>query len=184
MAWSVVTTPTLSALQFINSSSTSSNSLFPLIFPHAFNNYNNNNYNYKLYTSNLKKQPLNLIKSLNNHIICRASEYKFPDPIPEFADYETEKFKTHMMDKLSKKKRYGDELEEVVGICVEILGKFLHEEYGGPGTLLVLPFSEMAVTVTENGLTGGPQAARAAVKWATANVDKDWKEWTNGNRSP
>lgn len=110
--------------------------------------------------------------------ICWAAEYKFPDPIPEFADDETQKFRTHLLKKLSKKDIFGDSLEEVVGICTEIFSTFLHTEYGGPGTLLVIPFIDMADTLNERGLPGGPQAARAAVKWAQDHVDKDWKEWT------
>lgn len=54
----------------------------------------------------------------------------------------------------------------------------MHTHYGGPGTLLVLPFIDMADTVNERELPGGPQAARAAVKWAQKHVDKDWKDWT------
>ncbi|XP_065864310.1 protein PLASTID REDOX INSENSITIVE 2, chloroplastic [Euphorbia lathyris] len=113
--------------------------------------------------------------------ICRAAEYKFPDPIPEFADAETEKFKTHLHTKLLKKEVCGDSIEEVVGICTQILSTFLHSEYGGPGTLLVIPFIDMADTINERGLPGGPQAARVAVKWAQDNVDKDWKQWTGGD---
>ncbi|KAL6983619.1 DNA-directed DNA polymerase [Sarracenia purpurea var. burkii] len=112
-------------------------------------------------------------------LICRATEYQFPDPIPEFADAETEKFRNHLFEKLSKKDLFGDSLEEVVGICTEIFSTFLHTEYGGPGTLLVIPFIDMADTLNEQGLPGGPQAARAAVKWAQKHVDKDWKEWGN-----
>ncbi|XP_030447851.1 protein PLASTID REDOX INSENSITIVE 2, chloroplastic isoform X1 [Syzygium oleosum] len=114
--------------------------------------------------------------------ICRAAEYKFPDPIPEFADAETEKFRTHLLTKLSKKDLFGDSIDEVVGICTEIFSTFLHSEYGGPGTLLVIPFIDMADTINERGLPGGPQAARAAVKWAQGHVDKDWNEW-NGEDS-
>ncbi|GMH01638.1 hypothetical protein Nepgr_003477 [Nepenthes gracilis] len=115
---------------------------------------------------------------------CRAAaEYKFPDPIPEFADAETEKFRSHLLKKLSKKDIYGDSLEDVVGVCTEIFNTFLHTEYGGPGTLLVIPFMDMADTLNERRLPGGPQAARAAVKWAQNHVDKDWKEWTNGNNN-
>ncbi|KAI5352453.1 hypothetical protein L3X38_005344 [Prunus dulcis] len=110
--------------------------------------------------------------------ICRAAEYKFPDPIPEFADEETEKFRTHLLNKLSKKDLYEDSVEEVVGICTEIFSTFLHTEYGGPGTLLVVPFIDMADTLNECGLPGGQQAARAAIKWAQNHVDKDWNEWT------
>ncbi|KAK7386910.1 hypothetical protein VNO78_27279 [Psophocarpus tetragonolobus] len=116
-------------------------------------------------------------------LLTRAAEYKFPDPIPEFADAETEKFKSHLLQKLSKKDMYGDSVGEVVGICTEIFSTFLHSEYGGPGTLLVLPFVDMADALNEQGLPGGPQAARAAIKWAQDNVDKDWKQWTNGDKS-
>ncbi|KAK4376810.1 hypothetical protein RND71_003106 [Anisodus tanguticus] len=117
------------------------------------------------------------------NLICRAAEYKFPDPIPEFADAETEKFRDHLLKKLPKKKDvYGDSVEEIVGICTEILNDFLHAEYGGPGTLLVVPFIDMADTINERGLPGGPQAARAAVKWAQSHVDNDWKEWNSGKK--
>ncbi|AET03134.1 hypothetical protein MtrunA17_Chr8g0364551 [Medicago truncatula] len=113
--------------------------------------------------------------------ITRAAEYKFPDPIPEFADSETEKFQNHLLNKLSKKDVFEESVEEVVGVCTEIFSTFLHSEYGGPGTLLVDPFIDMADIVNERGLPGGPQAARAAINWAQAHVDKDWNEWTGGN---
>ncbi|KAK1296098.1 hypothetical protein QJS10_CPB15g01810 [Acorus calamus] len=109
---------------------------------------------------------------------CRAGEYVFPDPIPQFAEKETDKFKTHLLERLSKKEIFGDAVEEVVSVCTEIFSNFLHTEYGGPGTLLVVPFIDMADTLNEKGLPGGPQAARAAVVWAQKHVDKDWKEWT------
>ncbi|PHT99473.1 hypothetical protein BC332_31668 [Capsicum chinense] len=117
-------------------------------------------------------------------LICKAAaEYKFPDPIPEFADAETEKFRDHLLKKLPKKKDvYGDFIEEIVGICTEILNDFLHAEYGGPGTLLVVPFIDMADTINDRGLPGGPQAARAAVKWAQSHIDNDWKEWNSGKK--
>ncbi|TYK15577.1 DNA polymerase beta isoform X2 [Cucumis melo var. makuwa] len=91
---------------------------------------------------------------------------------------ETEKFRAHLLQKLSKKDIYGDSLQQVVGICTEIFNTFMHTEYGGPGTLLVLPFIDMSDTINERGLPGGPQAARAAVKWAQDHVDKDWNQWT------
>ncbi|XP_027346118.1 protein PLASTID REDOX INSENSITIVE 2, chloroplastic-like [Abrus precatorius] len=119
--------------------------------------------------------------SSTKRLTTRAAEYKFPDPIPEFADSETEKFKSHLLKKLSKRDIYGESVEEVVGVCTEIFSTFLHSEYGGPGTLLVLPFVDMADTLNERGLPGGPQAARAAIKWAQDHVDKDWKEWTAGD---
>lgn len=33
---------------------------------------------------------------------------------------ETEKFKNHLLNKLSKKDIFGDSIEEVVGICTEV----------------------------------------------------------------
>ncbi|CAH9093169.1 unnamed protein product [Cuscuta europaea] len=117
-------------------------------------------------------------------LICRAAEYKFPDPIPEFANSETEKFRAHLLEKLHRKKElYGDSIEEIVGICTEILSKFLHTEYGGPGTLMVVPFIDMNDTITERGLPGGPQAARKAVKWAQNNIDNDWNAWNDKGSS-
>ncbi|XP_071695971.1 protein PLASTID REDOX INSENSITIVE 2, chloroplastic [Rutidosis leptorrhynchoides] len=110
-------------------------------------------------------------------LVVKAAEYKFPDPIPEFAESETEKFRDHLIEKLSKKDVFEESLDEVVDICTEIFAKFMNEEYGGPGTLMVDPFWEMADTINESELPGGPQAARAAVKWAQDHVDKDWKEW-------
>lgn len=65
----------------------------------------------------------------------------------------------------------------------QIFNNFLHTEYGGPGTLLVIPFIDMADTLNERGLPGGPQAARAAVKWAQNHVDKDWKAWLSNGSS-
>ncbi|CAN4124281.1 unnamed protein product [Withania somnifera] len=117
------------------------------------------------------------------NLSCRAAEYKFPDPIPEFAEAETEKFRDHLLKKIQKKKDvYGDSVEEIVGICTQILNDFLHAEYGGPGTLLVVPFIDMADTINDRGLPGGPQAARTAVKWAQSHVDNDWKEWNSGKK--
>ncbi|GAV79044.1 hypothetical protein CFOL_v3_22509 [Cephalotus follicularis] len=124
---------------------------------------------------------LSLLSFSFKNQIGRATEYEFPDPIPEFADEETEKFRTYLLKKLTKKDVCGDSVEEVLGICTEIFSTFLHTEYGGPGTLMVIPFIDMADTINERGLPGGPQAARAAVKWAQDHVDKDWKEWTGGD---
>lgn len=138
------------------------------------------NYSNTTYFKHLIRNPL-FSNSRNSRLTCRAAEYKFPDPIPEFAEAETEKFRNHLLNKLSKKGIFGDSVQEVVGICTEILNTFLHTEYGGPGTLLVIPFMEMADVLNERGLPGGPQAARAAVKWAQNHVDKDWKEWTSKN---
>ncbi|CAL0312961.1 unnamed protein product [Lupinus luteus] len=114
-------------------------------------------------------------------IITKVSEYKFPDPIPEFADAEIEKFTEHLSNRLIKKDVCGESLEEVVGLCTEIFSTFLHSEYGGPGTLLVDPFVDMADALNERGLPGASQVARVAVTWAQKHVDNDWKEWTGGD---
>ncbi|CAN1139491.1 Protein PLASTID REDOX INSENSITIVE 2, chloroplastic [Linum perenne] len=91
---------------------------------------------------------------------------------------ETEKFRSFLVEKLSKKEAFKDSLDEVVGICTEIMSTFLHSEYGGPGTLLVDPFGDMADEIEERGLEGAPQAARIALKWGHKHIDNDWKEWT------
>lgn len=118
--------------------------------------------------------------------VCRRAknagyeDYKFPDPIPEFAEQETSKFREHMAWRLEQKKEdyFGDHVEEIVDVCTEILGTFLENDYRGPGTLLVHPFLDMKGEIKERGLPGAPQAARAAIAWAEKNVDKDWKAWT------
>lgn len=152
--------------------------------PHAYNT-TENIYKPSYKPLSIKKNsifsssPFHSSSLSSRRLICRAAEYKFPDPIPEFADSETEKFKGHLVKKLSKKNDlFGDQLDEVIRICTEIFTTFLHKEYGGPGTLMVEPFIDMADTLNERGLPGGPQAARAAVKWAQDHVDKDWKDWT------
>ncbi|GMP82924.1 hypothetical protein CsSME_00037028 [Camellia sinensis var. sinensis] len=176
---------------FSSSSSSSTNTCW--VLAHISNTYNVHSsstisFKHSHTLSSLGKKSLSHYPSTpyssfsSARLICRAAEYKFPDPIPEFADAETEKFRNHLIKKLSKKDDlFGDSLDEVVGICTEIFNTFLHTEYGGPGTLLVVPFIDMADTLNEQGLPGGPQAARAAVKWAQAHVDKDWKEWTSAD---
>ncbi|KAK3133243.1 hypothetical protein QOZ80_6AG0534190 [Eleusine coracana subsp. coracana] len=118
--------------------------------------------------------------------VCRRAknagfdDYKFPDPIPEFAEQETSKFREHMAWRLEQKKDdyFGEHVEEIVDICTQILGSFLEHDYCGPGTLLVHPFLDMKGEIKERGLPGAPQAARAAIAWAEKNIDKDWKAWT------
>ncbi|XWS34864.1 hypothetical protein CRYUN_Cryun21dG0073800 [Craigia yunnanensis] len=163
-------------LSFLTNSSSSRHSLF-----FAFKNSTVIKLKNSSTYPSISKNPTPFLLSSSTKFICKAAEYKFPDPIPEFADAETDKFRTHLLKKLSKKDIYGDSVEEVVGICTEIFSTFLHTEYGGPGTLLVIPFIDMADTLNERGLPGGPQAARAAVKWAEDHVDKDWKEWTGSS---
>ncbi|GJN34099.1 hypothetical protein PR202_gb22738 [Eleusine coracana subsp. coracana] len=59
--------------------------------------------------------------------VCRRAknagfdDYKFPDPIPEFAEQETSKFREHMAWRLEQKKDdyFGEHVEEIVDICTQ-----------------------------------------------------------------
>lgn len=62
---------------------------------------------------------------------------------------------------------------------MQILNDFLHKEYGGPGTLLVEPFTDMLLALKEKKLPGAAVAARAALLWAQNYVDQDWEIWTS-----
>lgn len=102
--------------------------------------------------------PPSLAPSESGRHICRAAEYRFPDPIPEFADavsfdlcvqisvfsipvssflwvcfvwcaQEAEKFRTHLVKKLSKKDMFGDSIQDVVGICTEVEALLLVQNY-------------------------------------------------------
>ncbi|XP_051144762.1 protein PLASTID REDOX INSENSITIVE 2, chloroplastic-like [Andrographis paniculata] len=107
-----------------------------------------------------------------------SQKYAYPDPIPEFAVAETRKFKRELLQRLSKEKdTFGNDLQTVVDICAEIFSDFLHEEYGGPGTLLIEPFTDMMVALKEKNLPGAPLAARASLLWAQNYVDQDWEIW-------
>lgn len=57
----------------------------------------------------------------------------------------------------------------------------MHKEYGGPGTLLVEPFTDMLIALKEKKLQGASLAARTSLLWAQNYVDKDWEDW---NSSP
>ncbi|EOY00368.1 hypothetical protein QUC31_014308 [Theobroma cacao] len=109
-------------------------------------------------------------------------KYVYPDPIPEFAEAETQKFKSELFKKLSKDKdTFGDDLDAVIEVCVEVFNNFLHKEYGGPGTLLVEPFTDMFVALKEKKLPGAPVAARASLLWAQNYVDHDWEVWNSNS---
>ncbi|GAY36448.1 hypothetical protein CUMW_022150 [Citrus unshiu] len=80
-------------------------------------------------------------------------KYTYPDPTPEFAEAETHEFRDEILKKLSKdKETFGDERDTVN----EVFNNFLHKEYGGPGTLLVEPFTDMLIAPKERKLTAGP----------------------------
>ncbi|KAK9090493.1 hypothetical protein Sjap_023670 [Stephania japonica] len=107
-------------------------------------------------------------------------KYVYPDPIPEFAEHETRKFRSELMRKLSKNKEaFGGDLDNVVKVCAEIFNEFLHKEYGGPGTLVVEPFTDMLVVLKAKKLSGAPEAARAALLWAQNYLDRDWEAWNS-----
>ncbi|KAG2707513.1 hypothetical protein I3760_05G150500 [Carya illinoinensis] len=107
-------------------------------------------------------------------------KYTYPDPIPEFAVAETQKFRSELLRKLLKDKdTFGDNLNEVIDVCTEIFSEFLHKEYGGPGTLLVEPFTNMLVALKQKQLPGAPLAARASLLWAQNYVDQDWEVWNS-----
>ncbi|KAF1873072.1 hypothetical protein Lal_00016192 [Lupinus albus] len=121
-----------------------------------------------------------------NHFIfitTRASltqKYVYPDPCPHFAESEIQKFKAELLEKLVEKKdEFGDELDAVIDVCAQIFGEFLHKEYGGPGTLLVEPFTDMLVALKKKKLPGAPLAARESLLWAQNYVDKDWEVWNS-----
>lgn len=61
----------------------------------------------------------------------------------------------------------------------QIFSQFLHKEYGGPGTLLVEPFTDMLVVLKEKRLAGAAPAARASLLWAQNHLDQDWQLWTS-----
>ncbi|GER55972.1 UDP-N-acetylmuramate--L-alanine ligase [Striga asiatica] len=106
--------------------------------------------------------------------------YVYPDPIPEFADAETLKFRAELLKRLLREKdTFGDDLQIVVSICAEILSDFLHKDYGGPGTLPIEPFTDMMVALKEKNLPGAPLAARFSLLWAQIHVDKDWETWNS-----
>ncbi|KAL2344286.1 hypothetical protein Fmac_005571 [Flemingia macrophylla] len=111
----------------------------------------------------------------------------YSHPIPEFAESETHQFQTHLFLKLSQDAdEFGDHLDEVVAVCAQVIrhmlqifSEFLHKEYGGPGTLLVEPFTDMMVALNKKKLPGAALAARASLLWAQNYVDKDWDAWNS-----
>ncbi|XP_011071061.1 protein PLASTID REDOX INSENSITIVE 2-like [Sesamum indicum] len=109
-----------------------------------------------------------------------SQKYVYPDPSADFASAETQKFKAELLKKLLKEKEtFGDDLQMVVNVCAEIFSEFLHKQYGGPGTLLIEPFTDMMVSLKEKNLPGAPLAARASLLWAQNYVDEDWENWNS-----
>ncbi|KAL5974314.1 hypothetical protein ACLOJK_030978 [Asimina triloba] len=133
----------------------------------------------KLYSS---PKPLTLAMNQQQ----QQPKYVYPDPIPEFARAETQKFRSELLKKLLKDKdTFGNNMDEIADVCAEkqIFSNFLHTEYGGPGTLLVEPFTDMLLALKAKKLPGAPAAARAALLWAQNYVDHDWEIWTSQHSS-
>ncbi|XP_022878215.1 protein PLASTID REDOX INSENSITIVE 2, chloroplastic-like isoform X1 [Olea europaea var. sylvestris] len=108
----------------------------------------------------------------------QPQKYIYPEPISEFAAAETLKFRAELLKKLSKEKEtFGNDLQTVVNVCSEIFNEFLHQEYGGPGTLLIEPFTDMMIVLEEKKLPGAPLAARTSLLWAQNYIDQDWDSW-------
>eukprot|EP01018_Ginkgo_biloba_P007033 Gb_02740 [translate_table: standard] len=98
----------------------------------------------------------------------------------EFAEKESLKFKEGLLKKLADDQRFGDARVQVVETCTKIFRQFLMSY---DGALLVAPFADMKAAVDEEGLPGGPKAAREALVWAQDHLEDDWKEWCSRNKS-
>ncbi|XVF02393.1 hypothetical protein REPUB_Repub04eG0172000 [Reevesia pubescens] len=130
----------------------------------------------------LSPQPISVKPFLSPLRAQPPQKYVYPHPIPQFAEAETQKFKSELFNKFSKdKETFGDDLDAVIEVCGEVFNNFLHNEYGGPGTLLVEPFTNMFVVLKEKKLPGAPVAARASLLWAQNNVDHDWEVWNSNS---
>lgn len=56
-------------------------------------------------------------------ILGDSQKHVYPDPIPEFAEFETQKFKVQLLQKLSDSEdvyEFGDELDAVVHVCAQV----------------------------------------------------------------
>ncbi|KAI3729043.1 hypothetical protein L6452_17689 [Arctium lappa] len=105
-------------------------------------------------------------------------KYVYPDPIPEFAVHETKKFREELKKKLYKEKEtFGADFDRVLDTCTQLFSEFLVKEYGGPGTLLVEPFTDMLIELKRRKLPGANLAARASLLWAQNYLDHDWEIW-------
>ncbi|KAL7110270.1 hypothetical protein ACP275_05G014300 [Erythranthe tilingii] len=109
-----------------------------------------------------------------------GQKFVYPGAAPDFAAVETQRFKVELLKELSKEKEtFGSDIRTVVNVCAEIFSEFMHKDYGGPGTLVIEPFSDMMVALNEKNLPGAPLAARASLLWAQNHVDQDWEDWNS-----
>ncbi|XP_027346649.1 protein PLASTID REDOX INSENSITIVE 2, chloroplastic-like isoform X2 [Abrus precatorius] len=124
----------------------------------------------KSYSSPLSTKPISRITLTCALANCPTNNHVYPHPSPQFAESETHKFKVELLQKLSEDiDEFGNDLHAVVDVCAQ--------EYGGPGTLLVEPFTDMLVALKKRKLPGAALAARASLLWAQNYVDKDWEVW-------
>ncbi|XP_020264573.1 protein PLASTID REDOX INSENSITIVE 2-like isoform X2 [Asparagus officinalis] len=130
---------------------------------------------------NSNPNPIFVLSSLRPALAAwQPPKYVYPDPDPVFAVAETDKFKDELKKNLLRSKEsFGDDMDDVVMVCAEIFNEFLHKEYGGPGTLMVEPFTDMLLALKEKKLRGATVAARTALLWAQNYVDKDWEIWNS-----
>ncbi|KAL3751702.1 hypothetical protein ACJRO7_012520 [Eucalyptus globulus] len=92
-----------------------------------------------------------------------------PGPIPEFAA------SVELREKLSKDiDTFGEDVDSVIQVCTQIFSEFLHEDYGGPGTLRADAFTDMLVALKANDLPGAALAARASLLWSgLGNLERE-----------
>nr|XP_043605863.1 protein PLASTID REDOX INSENSITIVE 2, chloroplastic-like [Erigeron canadensis] len=117
-----------------------------------------------------------------HHVRAVVDEkYVYPDPIPEFAVYVTNKFREELKRRLYKQDRetFGNDFDRVVETCTQLFSEFVHKEYGGPGTLVVEPFTNMLIELKQRKLPGANLAARASLLWAQNYLDDEWQSWND-----
>nr|KJB61179.1 hypothetical protein B456_009G344500 [Gossypium raimondii] len=106
-----------------------------------------------------------------------------PPPPPSFSTLSSKPisvkpFLSALRASHSQKYVYHDPIPK---FAEAIFNDFLHNEYGGPGTLLVEPFTDMFVALKEKKLPGAPVAARASLLWAQNHLDHDWEVWNSNS---
>ncbi|XP_048137393.1 protein PLASTID REDOX INSENSITIVE 2, chloroplastic-like isoform X2 [Rhodamnia argentea] len=131
----------------------------------------------------VSRQALFVRKPRNSPSWVRATspqKHVYHDPIPELAASERRKFERDPREKLSGDiDTLGEDLDSVIKVCTQclrdqIFSEFLREECGGPGALLVDPFTDKLVALEENNFPGATLAARASLSWAQNFVYQDW----------
>ncbi|KAL5725392.1 response to light intensity [Ranunculus cassubicifolius] len=70
--------------------------------------------------SSLPLKPISSNTLINSLKTSSHQKYTYPDPIPEFANAETRKFKGELLRKLSMSKEIGGDVDNVVNVCTEV----------------------------------------------------------------